>query len=158
MGSTTPDPKPEESSVVAFVRENPVPLSLIGLGLGLLVWNSRRNARNRRGPDPSVVGRSAVYEGLDGDDGHSSTGRPLQQVGERLRDGARKTFEEQPLALGALALGAGLAIGLTIPATESENQLVGEYRDRLFGSAKPRAAGLEGMAESALPTAQSAEE
>jgi ElaB/YqjD/DUF883 family membrane-anchored ribosome-binding protein len=178
-----------KSSVAHYVRENPVPLSLIGLGVGLLIWNSRQKARRGTAPDPAVVGRSTVYEGFDGDYAASSRGRQ-HQVRERVREGvesvrhaasetahsarerwgqlehqvteqaqrakvtAANTFEEQPLALGAVALGAGIAIGLSIPATESENQLVGHYRDRLFGSLKQQAARLESAAERTLETAQ----
>jgi ElaB/YqjD/DUF883 family membrane-anchored ribosome-binding protein len=178
-----------KNGIARYVRENPVPLSLIGLGVGLLIWNSRHNSRRGMTPDPAVVGRSTVYGGYDDDDATSFGGRP-HHVRERVREGvasvrhaasetahsarerlgqlehqvteqaqrakvaAGNTFDEQPLALGAVALGAGLAIGLSIPATESENQLVGRYRDRLFGSVKQQAARLEDAAERALETAQ----
>jgi hypothetical protein len=66
---------------------------------------------------------------------------------------AEQAWQEEPLVLGAVALGAGLAIGLSIPATESEDQLVGQYRDQLFGSFKERARKLEGTAERALHAA-----
>lgn len=183
-----------ESTIVGFVRENPVPLSLIGVGVGLLIWNSRQKSRgDGRRPDPSVYGRSAVYAGLDGeeDDGHTAgVTRQLGHLQDRVRSGvasvrhaatdkaekareqlgelehqaseqaqrakhfAERTLEEQPLVLGALALGAGMALGLSIPATQSESQLVGQYRDQLFGSMKDRARKLEGAAERALHSAQ----
>ena len=178
-----------ERGVIGFIRENPVPLSLIGIGVGLLLYNAKRRARDGRQPDPAIVGRSAVYEGFDETEPESSlrsAPRSLRDLRERARGGvasakhaatdtARQTrkrlgeleqevaqraqrvksaaehsFEEQPFVLGAVALGAGLAIGLGIPATESENQLVGRYRDRVFGSLKQQARKLEGAAEQAL--------
>jgi ElaB/YqjD/DUF883 family membrane-anchored ribosome-binding protein len=182
-----------ENAVVGFIRENPVPLSLIGVGVGLMVWNARHKARsNGRGPDAAVVGRAAVYDGNDGDDASYAGGgasRKLSQLQDRLHDGvskikhaasdtaqhareglqqlehqagqqaqrakamAEQAWQEEPLVLGAVALGAGLAIGLSIPATESEDQLVGQYRDQLFGSFKERARKLEGTAERALHAA-----
>jgi ElaB/YqjD/DUF883 family membrane-anchored ribosome-binding protein len=171
------------SGVLGFVRENPIPLSLIGAGIGLLIWNSRKPRREGHAPDPSVVGRSAVYEDLDFEEETRGLTNGARRLQDRVRRGvddmkhaasetaerarhrlgdleqrageeagkvkalAERKLEEQPLILGALAASAGLAIGLGIPATESENQLVGEYRDRLFGAVKERAQELAEVAE-----------
>lgn len=51
---------------------------------------------------------------------------------ERFED----TLEENPLALGAVALAIGAAIGLAIPKTERENKLFGPYREQLFDTAR----------------------
>ena len=42
-----------------------------------------------------------------------------------------RTWNENPLALGALALGVGAAVALAIPETQKERELLGEQRDRL---------------------------
>jgi hypothetical protein len=82
----------------------------------------------------------------------------VTEQARRAKTAAEDTFEDQPLVLGAVALGAGLAIGLGIPSTDSENQLVGRYRDRLFGSVKEQVQRIEDVAERALETAQGAGE
>lgn len=46
------------------------------------------------------------------------------------------TLEENPLALGAVALAIGAAIGLAIPKTERENRVFGPYREQLFDTAR----------------------
>ena len=46
------------------------------------------------------------------------------------------TLEDNPLALGAVALAIGAAIGLSLPRTRRENQLFGDYRDQLVGQAR----------------------
>lgn len=46
------------------------------------------------------------------------------------------TLEENPLALGAVALAIGAAIGLAIPRTERENRVFGPYREQLFDTAR----------------------
>ena len=51
-------------------------------------------------------------------------------------------MHEQPLILGALGLAAGALIGAALPASEAENRLVGDARDRAFEKAKQ--AGGEG--------------
>ena len=40
-------------------------------------------------------------------------------------------IQENPLAVGAVALGVGAAIGLALPSTQRESQLMGEARDNL---------------------------
>jgi ElaB/YqjD/DUF883 family membrane-anchored ribosome-binding protein len=50
-----------------------------------------------------------------------------------------RTLAENPLALGALAVGVGAAVGLAIPASERERELMGEQRDRLISQAEQAA-------------------
>jgi gas vesicle protein len=65
------------------------------------------------------------------------------ELGERVQRGARKArlgfwqlMEERPLVVGATVLAAGLLIGLSIPATEAEDELLGETRDQLLDRAQ----------------------
>jgi hypothetical protein len=44
---------------------------------------------------------------------------------------AQQNWQENPLALGALAVGVGAAVALAIPETEKERELMGEQRDEL---------------------------
>jgi ElaB/YqjD/DUF883 family membrane-anchored ribosome-binding protein len=46
-----------------------------------------------------------------------------------------KTMEENPLAIGIAALAAGALVGMIIPGTRRENELMGETRDQLFSEA-----------------------
>lgn len=58
---------------------------------------------------------------------------------DRTKDSFWNTMETNPLALGAVLAIAGAAVGASIPATEYENRLLGETRDRLIGEARTRA-------------------
>lgn len=60
------------------------------------------------------------------------TGRQVKQAGRQ----AQHLLEENPLAVGAAALALGAVIGLLLPATQRENQLVGELRDDLVEKGK----------------------
>ena len=168
------------------VKENPIPVALIGVGIGWLVWNARAaSARKSGGPrlDYAVTGRSNVYDPTDEPGLADDTDGALQHLGDRAKDGVARvrraasgtmeeaqhqlskaaavatdgarrtrqaavhTMEESPLILGAVALGAGVAVGLSIPTTESENKLVGQYRDRFMTKAKEKARELGEIAK-----------
>ncbi len=67
----------------------------------------------------------------------------LRHMAEMRAHQAKRTFwntmEENPLAVGAAALALGTIVGLIIPATRYENELMGETRDRLLDEAKTTA-------------------
>lgn len=54
----------------------------------------------------------------------------------RLEDTFQRTLRENPLAVGAMTLALGAAIGLALPQTTRENQLMGEARDTLIERAQ----------------------
>jgi len=58
-----------------------------------------------------------------------------------------RTLNENPLAVGALALGVGVAVGLALPETQQERQLLGEQRDRLVSQVEERASEALSQAE-----------
>lgn len=54
-----------------------------------------------------------------------------QEQAQRLEDRFQRLLHENPLAVGAVALAVGTAVGFALPQTERENQLMGEARDNL---------------------------
>jgi hypothetical protein len=62
-----------------------------------------------------------------------------QQQMRRAKQGFQTTLEENPLAIGAAAVVAGAAIGLMLPITQKEDELMGETRDRLLHQAQDAA-------------------
>jgi len=80
---------------------------------------------------------------------YSSTGDALgtayNKVGEFgsvARDQYDHYLEENPLALGAVALAVGAAVGMAIPSTRYEGELMGEARQQLVERAQSTATGL----------------
>lgn len=64
---------------------------------------------------------------------------PMQNVQGRARQARSQLtglVQDQPLALGALALAAGALIGAALPMTEYENKWVGPMHDRTVARAK----------------------
>jgi len=80
-----------------------------------------------------------------GDMAHEAKER-ISRFGDQAGYRARRTksqleyqMEENPLAVGAVALGIGAAIGLMLPGTRKEDEWMGETRDQLFDEARQRA-------------------
>jgi ElaB/YqjD/DUF883 family membrane-anchored ribosome-binding protein len=193
--------------VVDRIRENPIPAAMIGIGLGWLLFGSRRNERTLwersyvteggwEGTTGYVGDLSATTPRLSQDDANGGMGSTISRepgvvdkvrdrvtgIGETVLDsttglasGARErvsdvagragetvgdvagrartiahsvgdgartrlhaatdrfdtTMNENPVAIGVVALAVGMAAGLAIPESRRERQLMGEYRDQL---------------------------
>ncbi len=68
-------------------------------------------------------------------------------------------FDESPLALGAISVAIGIAVGLALPATQKESALMGDTRDRLVdrvrGAASETKHKVQNVAGRVLEDAQS---
>ena len=66
-------------------------------------------------------------------------------------------LEDNPLAVGALALALGTAIGLAVPETQREHRLMGDMRDNLLDQASSKASEtfqkVQQVADAAVSTA-----
>ena len=198
------------SSVVATAKDNPLPLLLIGLGAGLLAYQSysKKNTRARgyyrqqqfqgredygSGRRLSSAGTSAAsglrsvsdtvssaagsaYEGvtraantaIDGvtkaaGSTYSGAGdlahRAIEKAGD-IGTKAQETYshylEEKPWAIGAVALVAGAAIGMAIPSTRYEGELMGEARLNLMNKVQDSAGQFIDKAKEAASNATQA--
>lgn len=62
-----------------------------------------------------------------------------RRTGRRAQNTFDRVMRENPLALGAAATIVGAAIGMTIPATEAENEWMGDARDTVVDRAREMA-------------------
>lgn len=62
-----------------------------------------------------------------------------QQQAQRAQGQFQQMLQETPLAVGGIALALGAAVGLAIPETPPEHQLMGEARDTLMQKAQSSA-------------------
>lgn len=150
-------------SAADVVWRNPIPVALIGLGLGMLMVRryrgngydyddmSRTTTRGRR---QSLTGRQTDYEsgrvGYDVDETQQTTTGTLNQVKQTASDMAQRSTEtlnnlsnrfgqvlrENPLAVGAVAVAAGTAVGLALPTTRFENEYIGETSEKFVDKAQ----------------------
>lgn len=84
-------------------------------------------------------------------------GRRAGDYTHQMAASCQSMIEERPLAVGAMALGLGAAIGMLIPGTYRENRLMGEARDQVVDKVQDTAQDLASraqiVAEEAMDTA-----
>ena len=144
-----------DTETVQYVRANPMPTAMIGIGLAGLAWfafgrqtpDTRSRDWNGRGdwrvPPGYEVERDRYLPGDQMD--HELSGRrrgavrqesrdlvqQTRQTARRAQSALRRTWDESPFLIGAAAAVVGALVAASIPATESENRLMGETRDNL---------------------------
>ncbi|WP_129642585.1 hypothetical protein [Peristeroidobacter agariperforans] len=145
------------------VRRNPVPVVLTAAGLIWLVasvaksrsddedyedymsrerewrrdeerWDRSARGRVRNAAD-QVRSRARRVQGQVSDR-LSGSMQTVQVRSREVRSRLDDLVQEQPIALGALALAAGALIGAALPMTEYENRWVGPVHDRTVARAK----------------------
>jgi ElaB/YqjD/DUF883 family membrane-anchored ribosome-binding protein len=68
----------------------------------------------------------------------SNLGNQARYQAKRAGDGFQRMLRENPLAVGTLAVGVGAAVGLAIPETSKEHEVMGEARDNLVDKAQQK--------------------
>ena len=82
--------------------------------------------------------------------------RAMEKAGDfgtKAQETYQHMLEERPWAIGVAALAAGAAVGMAIPATRYENQLMGETRTNLVGRVQEAAEGFVDRAKQAATEA-----
>jgi ElaB/YqjD/DUF883 family membrane-anchored ribosome-binding protein len=174
------------SGFVDRIKQNPVPAAMVGIGLGWLFMSGREENSGQRGYRgvSNYNEPPAYYEGSGGSSagqGRSSAGEAAgqarerasqlgegaqerasqlggqaQEQAQRAKGGFQRMLQENPLAVGAVVVGLGAAIGFSVPETEKENQAMGEARDNLVERGKEKAEELKPKVQSVAEEAQSA--
>ena len=86
----------------------------------------------------------------------SRLGNQARYQAQRASGGFQRALRENPLTVGALAAGLGAAVGLAIPATEKEHEVMGEARDTLVEKAQEKAQDAQQKVQRVAEEAQSA--
>ena len=74
----------------------------------------------------------------------------------RASGGFERMVRENPLAMGAVAIGAGAAVGLAIPQSTQEHEVMGEARDTFVEKAQEKAHEAQEKVQRVAEEAQSA--
>jgi hypothetical protein len=150
-----------KTEVGRVAKDNPVPMLLIGLGVGLLAYQSAYGSKTRRSYRYNEYGgEGEIYRGRqdyqDYDETEFFGGRtqsnrsPLRAAKGKLGNvagsvsgAAGNAYQSvSGAASGALDTVGGAAVGLSIPSTRYEGQLIGETRDQLLSKAQDAAGDL----------------
>ena len=151
------------SGILETVRRNPLPAAMAAVGIGMLLmnrsnrldrdvsgaWRYTDDYRAGQGSESGVTERAG--ETIDqvgqkasrvASDVRSNVGDLPDHVGTTARDvggNAQRIVEENPLAVGAVAFAVGAAIGMALPTTDVERNVLGQAADRAISSAEQTA-------------------
>jgi Protein of unknown function (DUF3618) len=122
------------NSLIDRLRNNPVPALLTGVGLAWLAFSDGNRRRYPAGfrperyrpPQEGNQWRDTRHELME------SASQMRERSGEMVRRGRHNLelmIRDYPLAVGAAAAVLGATLGMVVPETERENELMGEARD-----------------------------
>lgn len=138
------------SSVGRTVRENPVPVAMIGAGILWLALSSRnRDAASEAADGESVTERAgaaadevrgkAAEVGEDVRHKAGELSRKARSKAVRAKDSGGRFVKDHPLLVGAAGLALGAAAAAALPRTAREDRTFGERSDQMKRAAKDAA-------------------
>lgn len=80
----------------------------------------------------------------------SHLGEQAQQTLQGTGSQVQRTVENNPVPFGVAALVAGVLVGLALPSTQAENQMMGEKRDQLIDNAQSVAQDVKQRVQSVV--------
>lgn len=83
-------------------------------------------------------------------------GNRIQHGAHRAQSQYQESLQENPLAVGAVSLALGAAVGMMLPSTRRENRLMGETRESLTQMAENAARGTIGKIQEVVGEASRA--
>ncbi len=113
-------------------------------------------AQGRAGDTASQARERAGQVASQAQDRASQLRSRAQEQARRAGGGFQRMLQENPLVMGALAVGAGAAVGLAVPQTSQEHEAMGEARDSLVEKAQEKAQDAQQRAQRVAEEAQSA--
>jgi hypothetical protein len=165
--------------VMETIRRNPIPAALAGAGLAML-WANRSNGHNGNTGER----RYGAYYGTTSSYGqHQPYGEQRQGMGDRVGDVASKVGENvgrtvgdvgenvgqgigqvggqldrfmhaSPLAMGAIALGAGALVGAIVPETQQEREMLSDAGRQIGNAVRDTVDQATSKAEQAMDKAE----
>lgn len=123
--------------------------------LSSLIWLLRNN-RTTAAQTPVSVSDAAAQVGTISGQVQVAAGNLSSQVKTSAQQGAgwfSTTLQQNPLVIGAMALVAGLGLGLAVPETSYENKALGKTRDQLLDKATEAASDLTQKVSAVAQTA-----
>ena len=134
--------------VMETVKRNPVPAALAGIGL-LILWRNRgRSGQSSTGPSVThKVGEAASSIGENVGSAASNVGQTVGDAAGEVAYRGREAvdtvgsqldqfMQAGPLAVAAVAAGAGALVGALMPSTQVEREKLGEPAQKVAGTVR----------------------
>jgi ElaB/YqjD/DUF883 family membrane-anchored ribosome-binding protein len=112
--------------------------------------------RDRAGETATQVQDKAGQVAGQAQDRAGRLGNQARYQAQRASGGFQRMLQENPLAVGALGVGVGAAVGLAIPETTKEHEVMGEARDTFVEKAQEKAQDAQERVQQVAQEAQSA--
>ena len=113
-------------------------------------------ARDRAGETATQVQDKVGQVAGQAQDRASRLGDQARYQAQRASGGFQRMLQENPLAVGALGVGVGAAVGLAIPETTREHEVMGEARDTFVEKAQEKAQDAQERVQQVAQEAQDA--
>ncbi|HYP42039.1 MAG TPA: DUF3618 domain-containing protein [Chloroflexia bacterium] len=144
-------------NLLRTIRENPIPAAIAGASLAWLFTKNNSSAQRTLRYAGNVVGNvssstgdaAGNLAGTAGDavsnvagaagDAVGTVASTVKEQGQQAQSQLHRMLLDNPLAVGAAAVAIGAVVGLAVPETPQENQLMGQARDALFEKAQTAA-------------------
>ena len=139
--ATTSGAKSAGFGLWLLVQRNPLPALF---AISSLVWLFRSNKKTSAQPPVSLTDAAQKVGSVAGH-AQVAAGNLKDQVSEQAAHGAgwfSRTLQENPLAIGAMAIVFGAGLGFAVPETPYEDKLLGKTRDQLADKAQAAAQDL----------------
>ena len=145
------------SGMTNVFRQHPLPLALIGVGAAWMLLRSRRPSSSEewmrgqaynRHEDVLAMNQEGMTRNRPDSASHlaSQTRNYASKATQSMRRMARQRqhqlnhmVHENPLLVGIGALALGVAFGMAVPETETENEYLGDARDTVVDRARQMA-------------------
>lgn len=121
------------SSILGAIKENPIPTALAGIGLFLLIRN--RAKPRMRYPEEYEQELKEKFAGRA-----QELGTRTREKAEDVFDKTRRLVERNIWGAGLVALALGMLLGLGIPESERERQVMGGASRKAFLKAREKTA------------------
>lgn len=126
------------NGVMGRIRANPIPAALAAASVA---WIALSGKRGRRRTSSAIYGSTRHGDPYIPETETPEYGGADIRTGSTAQNGLQRLVRENPLAAAALAAAMGATVGLALPETRRENELMGEARDAVVSKAQEAARG-----------------
>jgi hypothetical protein len=140
-----------EHGLMERIRENPIPATLAGIGLSWLALSGSESGDREYAADWDEESGEERWTNRTRDY-VSDTSASMRRMARRRQSQLQHMIQDNPLLVGCGAMMLGVAFGMAVPETETENQWMGEARESVVGRARDMARDAANQVQDAAGT------